>query len=82
MARYLERRQEDLLTLDRALSDADFETIRVAGHNLSGSGAAYGLEEVSRLGRCIEKAADKRDAVEVRRHLDDLGDFVRAVKLR
>lgn len=82
MARYLERRQQDLLTLDRALDEAEFETLRLAGHNLSGSGAAYGLDEVSRLGRRIEKAAGRRDANEIRRHLDELADFVHTVKLR
>ncbi len=82
MARYLERRQTDLQTLDRALADADFEALRLAGHNLSGSGSAYGLDEVSRLGRCIEQAADSKDTGAIRRHLDELAEFVRKIRLR
>lgn len=82
MSRYLKRRQQDLQTLERALGESDFAALSLAGHNLSGSGSAYGLDEVSRLGRCIEKAADRQDGPAVRRHLDELAEFVRLIRLR
>lgn len=81
MARYLERRERDVEILRDALSGLDFDTIRLTGHNLSGSGAAYGLDEISRLGRQIEDAANHRDTESIRRHLTTLAEFVRTVRL-
>lgn len=82
MARYLKRREKDLELLDQALADSNFEAIERTGHNLSGSGSAYGLDAVSRIGRSIEEAAKRADAAQTRRLLDDLAEFVRNVTLR
>lgn len=81
VARYIGRRENDLALLDQALANSDFDTIRRSGHNLSGSGAAYGMHEVSRLGRCIEDAASSADVELTRRLLDELAVFVRTVKI-
>ena len=82
MARYLKRREDDLELLGRALAESDFEVIERTGHNLSGSGSAYGLDAVSELGRGIEEAARREDAAETRSLLDDLANYVRTVTLR
>ena len=82
MARYLKRREKDLELLDQALADSNFEAIERTGHNLSGSGSAYGLDAVSGIGRSIEEAAKRADAAQTRRLLDDLAEFVRNVTLR
>lgn len=82
MARYLERRERDLVLLDEALANSDFDVIRRTGHNLSGSGSAYGLDAVSVLGRSIETAAESADVEHIRALLDDLAVFVRTVKIR
>ena len=82
MARYLERRVNDLEVLELALAEADFETIYLTGHNLYGSGSAYGLDEISRLGKGLERAAESGDAEKIRAQLGDLATFVRTVKIR
>lgn len=82
MARYLERRINDLEVLELALAESDFEAIGLAGHNLYGSGSAYGLDEISRLGKSLEKAAEAEDAEQIRARLGDLATFVRTVKIR
>lgn len=82
MARYLKRREKDLELLDQALADSNFETIERTGHNLSGSGSAYGLDAVSRIGRGIEEAAKRSDAARTRRLLDELAAFVRTATIR
>lgn len=82
MARYLKRREEDLVHLNQALKDSDFEAIERAGHNLSGSGSAYGLDAISEIGRSIEAAASRADSKQTKRSLDDLAEYVRTVTLR
>lgn len=79
--KYLERRQNDLSRLRGALSDKDFDVIERTGHNLFGSGAAYGLEPVSELGARLEKAAQKRDETEISQLVDALEQFVSQVTI-
>lgn len=78
---YLERRQNDLGRLRGALADKDFDVIERTGHNLFGSGAAYGLEPVSELGARLEKAAQKRDETEISQLVDALEQFVSQVTI-
>ncbi|MBF0097260.1 MAG: Hpt domain-containing protein [Magnetococcales bacterium] len=54
---YLENRHKDILRLTDLLAKRDFETMRVLGHRMKGSGAGYGLEEVSHIGAAMEQAA-------------------------
>lgn len=54
---YLERRNEDVEELKRLHQRADFAALKIQGHRLKGSGAAYGFEAITKIGREIEMAA-------------------------
>lgn len=62
LMRYLDRKQTDLANIEKAIAGKDYEEARRIGHNLAGSGAAYGFIRVSVLGRQIEAAAQQRSA--------------------
>lgn len=81
VGRYLENREGDIGKLQDALHRDDFETIRVTGHNLYGSGSAYGLDEISRIGANLEKAADRRDKVGVSRLIDEITSYLRTLEV-
>lgn len=81
MGKYLENRRDDIGKLKRALADLDFETIRITGHNLYGSGAAYGLDDISGFGAGIEKAAGTADVTEIERIIGQLTDFLQKLKV-
>lgn len=81
IGKYLDHRKDDIDKLKRALAASDFETIRVTGHNLYGSGAAYGLDEISWLGASFEKAADEKDGPRVERLIGELADFLRKLRV-
>lgn len=72
---YVANRHADLEVLDRSIAENDMTRLRRLGHNLKGSGAAYGLPPVSELGAGIEDAA-KREAIgdlkELRGELEQL----------
>ena len=76
MPGYLARRREELSTLENAVEDRNYETLRIIGHNLHGSGAAYGLPRISELGRDLEKAAHGRDDAGVRTVIDAMRAFI------
>jgi len=82
MARYLKRREAEIGELKLALEATEFEKIRVTGHKLFGSGATYGLNEISRLGQGIEKAAEARDVGRIRRLIGELQRFLKDLKIR
>ena len=59
---YLARRRADVAAIGAALETGDFAAIRTIGHNMKGSGAGYGLEEISAIGARLEEAADAADS--------------------
>lgn len=79
---YLENRRADIAKLTQALLESDFETIRITGHNLMGSGAAYGFAAISEMGAGIESAAEARDTTGIQRCIADLRELLRQVKVR
>ena len=79
LAKYLERRKQDLVTLRAAVSQNDYALIERTGHNLFGSGAAYGLQPVSNLGADLEQAAQQKDSARITSIVDALEAFVRQV---
>ena len=81
VGQYLQNREGDIGKLQDALRRDDFETIRVTGHNLYGSGSAYGLDEVSRIGANLEQAAEQQDSTGVARLVGELAEFLRTVEV-
>ncbi|NNF51886.1 MAG: Hpt domain-containing protein [Gammaproteobacteria bacterium] len=77
---YLKRREEELVRLTALLENKDFADIRVLGHNLSGSGGAYGLPQLTDFGRRIESAARDKDEQALRREFAQLGDFLQIIR--
>ncbi len=81
MSQYLKRRAADIATLREAVASGDFEAVARSGHNLYGSGGAYGLDEISRLGADLEQAGKACAAERARQIIDDLENFIRRVTL-
>lgn len=81
MARYLSHRQQDLSSMRAALASGGFDEIRLSGHNMRGSGSAYGLDRISELGERLEYAAIRRDQDEIASLIDALEAFVRDLNI-
>jgi CheY-like chemotaxis protein len=73
---YLRARGEDADRVDRAVERGDFDTVRVTGHNLKGSGASYGFSAITDIGRALEAGALERDAAVARREAERLRHYV------
>lgn len=82
LLRYLDRRAADVKKLRDALQNADFEAIRVTGHNLLGSGSAYGLDKISSMGENIETAAVAGDRAAIEALLSEMEAFLATVRVR
>ena len=78
---YLENREKDLLTYHQALEKDNFDAIAILGHSMKGSGGGYGFDDLSSIGRAIEKAAMNKDKESVRQSITDLEDFLKKLEV-
>ena len=78
---YLENRGKDLLVYQQALEKDNFDAIALLGHSMKGSGGGYGFNDLSSIGRAIEKAAKNRDKESVRQSIIDLTDFLKKLEV-
>jgi HPt (histidine-containing phosphotransfer) domain-containing protein len=54
---FLERRAQDVVTLQSALERGDFEAIARIGHSLRGNGVSFAFPEISAIGEAVEAGA-------------------------
>jgi|1186.fasta_scaffold647066_2 HPt (histidine-containing phosphotransfer) domain-containing protein len=66
--------------LRHALRGADWSAAHAIAHSLHGAGGGYGLDEVSRLGREMETAAQLCDAVKLGGLAGELEDYLARVR--
>jgi signal transduction histidine kinase/DNA-binding response OmpR family regulator len=78
---FLEGRRHDLTVLRAALERGDFETVRLLGHRMRGSGAGYGFDAITRIGGRLEQAGRNRRSEEVAPCLAELADFLERVEI-
>lgn len=78
---YLDNRRKDIERILDALGQKDFETIRILGHSMKGSGGGYGFDAVTEFGRSLEAAGKTGDEAGIRRTLDDLGAYLAGVEV-
>ena len=81
VGKYLSRREDDVENLLRAVRNSDFETVRITGHNLYGSGAAYGLQDISSIGAKLEDAAEVADVGRIEQLIEELKKFLGDLKV-
>ncbi|MBF0370525.1 MAG: Hpt domain-containing protein [Magnetococcales bacterium] len=78
---YLANRQKDLLNLPEALKNKDFSALQVIGHRMKGSGAGYGFDAITDIGRLIEMAARDQNEADIQKGIDDLRDYLDRVEV-
>jgi len=79
-AEYLNNRSSEFRALSRALRREDFAVLATTGHNLKGTGAAYGFAELTELGRALETAAKDRDSHRLEALLDETQFYLSLVR--
>jgi HPt (histidine-containing phosphotransfer) domain-containing protein len=78
---YIENRHKDIRAMEEALAKGEFETVRVLGHSMKGSGGGYGFDGITEIGRSLEQAAKGGDAAAMRRGIDALADYMKRVEV-
>ncbi len=78
---YLQNRRKDVEDILQALGNQDFETIRVLGHNMKGTGGGYGFDDITAIGCGLEDAAKAKDVPAIRQEVAVLLDYLQAVEV-
>ncbi len=78
---YLENRAKDIREIASSLERGDFETIRTIGHKMKGSGAGYGFDRITEIGRAIEDAAGRSQEEEICRQAGFLKNYIDRVEV-
>lgn len=81
MPNYLNNRHEEVVTLRQYSGSSDFDAIRRIGHQLRGSGSAYGLGELSTIGTRLESAAARADLSLLDIEISHLKDYLDALEI-
>ena len=76
---YLEHRRRDVEAIATALAHADYEHVRILGHNMKGSGAGYGLNQITEIGAFLEQAAGRREPEDIRTRAAELARYLDAL---
>ncbi|HNS14238.1 MAG TPA: Hpt domain-containing protein [Syntrophorhabdaceae bacterium] len=78
---YLENRRRDIASIEEALRKNDFETIRILGHSMKGSGGGYGFAAITEIGKRIEEAAKNMDKKVIMEQVEELSTYLHNIKI-
>ena len=73
---FLNNRRQDIATIETCLDEKDYETIRVIGHSMKGSGASYGFRQITEIGKAIEDGAKKISDQIIEQNTQELSEFM------
>jgi HPt (histidine-containing phosphotransfer) domain-containing protein len=59
-----------------ALDRVDFDAAIILGHNMRGSGAAYGFQTITDIGAALEQAAEATDNDATRKWVGELSSYL------
>ncbi|MCX7966210.1 MAG: Hpt domain-containing protein [Syntrophorhabdaceae bacterium] len=78
---YINNRYEDIKKIMTALEHGDYETVRILGHSMKGSGGGYGFDAITEIGRGIEQAAKEKDGEAIKNKIVELQDYLKRIEI-
>lgn len=78
---FLDNRKKDVMSMLEALENGDYETIRMLGHSMKGSGGGYGFDTISEIGNSIEQEAKNRNVKGIRRNIEELATYLERIEI-
>ncbi len=79
---FLQNRRGDVMRIKEALDHNDYETIRILGHTMKGTGGGYGFDDITDIGRSIEQAAKDKNSEEIRQSSAELASYLERVEVK
>jgi len=73
---FLENREKDIEKMEDYLNSGNYEEIERLGHSMKGSGAGYGFDGISEIGRSIEIAGKEKDIEAIKEAIQKLRNYL------
>ena len=77
---YVIEKRRQIRDLRRLVHASDLSQVRRVAHDLKGTGTAYGIPEVTRLGRALESAGQQGDTATAAALADELDELLARVQ--
>jgi HPt (histidine-containing phosphotransfer) domain-containing protein len=78
---FLENRRKDIKTMGEAVTQGDFEAIRILGHSMKGAGGSYGFDAITDMGKSLEQAAIAKDSGVIKKSVQELSAYLDRVEV-
>ena len=78
---YLHNRENDIKTMAEKIAQGDYESIRMLGHSIKGTGGGYGFDRITDIGKEIEESGKAMSFEGIRRSIDKLADYLHRVRV-
>ncbi|MBC7743001.1 MAG: Hpt domain-containing protein [Bdellovibrionaceae bacterium] len=78
---FLKNKATDLVILNQALSEKDFDKIKKIGHNWKGACSSYGFDYLGEVGKQFENLAAKSDTEKLEIILKSLPEYLKNVQV-
>ena len=79
---FLEDIEQQIVNMQQALENSDFEFITSITHQIKGAGGGYGLDEVSEFSKMIEMASRKKDTDTIKKQLIYFSEYLRDLEIK
>jgi CheY-like chemotaxis protein/nitrogen-specific signal transduction histidine kinase/HPt (histidine-containing phosphotransfer) domain-containing protein len=77
---YLQNCRKNTITILDALDRVDFETVTYLGHQMMGSGGAFGFQAITDFGAALQLAAENADTAASRKWVGELTSYLDRVQ--
>lgn len=78
---FLRNQLEDVESIVEACEQSDYEKIRVLGHNMKGTGSAYGFDAISEIGASLEQSAKEGNSEKVRMLAEEVSVYLERIEV-
>jgi len=78
---FLDNRRSDVDSIRSAVANDDYETVRVLGHSMKGSGGGYGFDDITEIGGALEQAAKRKDNTAIGNELEKLASYLARIEI-
>ena len=77
---YLQKCRQNVIAMLNAVDRVDFETVTILGHQMRGSGGAFGFQAITDIGAALQEAAESADTEASRKWVGELSSCLDRVE--
>ncbi len=78
---FLAKRREDIKSMLAVLEQGEYETIRIFGHRMKGTGGSFGLDAITDIGKSLEQAAKNQNFEDIRMLLGEFSTYLERLEV-